>query len=328
MDSNGCFAPVMITTLNRYTHFKRCFESLSRCTYADKTEVFIGLDYPPSDRYVDGYKKIRDYLASVDKTGFKAVHIITRDKNYGAIKNWDSLKKMLFETYDAIIATEDDNEFSPCFLDYMNYALKKYKDDEHVSSVAGFSDECCYDQGNCMTYFCYSNSAWGVGYWKSKEIIMAPILNSNEYYAKKLISVSSAHRFRNMFPRRFSMLISMIMNGYHWDDVKRSTYNYFENKYQIRPTLSLCRNWGGDGSGIHGGTANANYAGSNKVISGELFFVDNCEVGSPVSQTSLNLYRKTNFESERLYRRLWYYISAEKKYITFLVKYYFGFLSL
>ncbi len=328
MDSNDCFAPVMITTLNRYSHFKRCLESLSRCTFADKTEVFIGLDYPPNDRYVEGYLKNKDYLASVENIGFKAVHIITRDKNYGAIKNWDSLKKLLFETYDAIIATEDDNEFSPCFLDYMNYALKKYKDDEQVSSVAGFSDECCYDQGNCMTYFCYSNSAWGVGYWKSKETIMAPILNSNEYYAKKIISVSSARRFRNMFPRRFSMLVSMILNGYHWDDVKRSTYNYFENKYQIRPTISLCRNWGNDGSGIHGGTASNDYYGSNRDISGDYFFRDNGEVASPVSPACLRLYRQTNLESEKIFRRLWYSVSVEINYLSFIVKYYLGLLLL
>lgn len=40
------FAPVIIPTLCRYEHFKECLESLSRCTWAEKTEVYIGLDYP------------------------------------------------------------------------------------------------------------------------------------------------------------------------------------------------------------------------------------------------------------------------------------------
>ena len=57
------YAPVWIPTLNRFEHFKRCLESLERCTGADKTDVYVGLDYPPSDKYVEGWKKIDAYLA-------------------------------------------------------------------------------------------------------------------------------------------------------------------------------------------------------------------------------------------------------------------------
>ena len=39
-------APVIIPTLCRYDHFKRLMESLNKCTWADKTDVYIGLDYP------------------------------------------------------------------------------------------------------------------------------------------------------------------------------------------------------------------------------------------------------------------------------------------
>ena len=41
------YAPVIIPTLSRFEHFKRCWESLENCTGADKTEVFVALDYPP-----------------------------------------------------------------------------------------------------------------------------------------------------------------------------------------------------------------------------------------------------------------------------------------
>ena len=48
------YAPILIPTLNRYEHFKRCVESLAKCTHAEKTELVIGLDYPPSERYQKG----------------------------------------------------------------------------------------------------------------------------------------------------------------------------------------------------------------------------------------------------------------------------------
>ena len=48
------YSPVIITTLNRHEHFRQCLESLERCTDADKTNVYVALDYPPSERYMDG----------------------------------------------------------------------------------------------------------------------------------------------------------------------------------------------------------------------------------------------------------------------------------
>ena len=52
------YAPVVIPTLNRFEHFKQCLESLERCNNADKTEVYVALDYPPSDKYVEGGEKL------------------------------------------------------------------------------------------------------------------------------------------------------------------------------------------------------------------------------------------------------------------------------
>ena len=44
------YSPVIITTLNRHEHFRQCLESLERCTDADKTNVYVALDYPPSEK--------------------------------------------------------------------------------------------------------------------------------------------------------------------------------------------------------------------------------------------------------------------------------------
>ena len=72
------YAPVLITTLNRYEHFKRCVESLSRCTHAEKTELVIGLDYPPNEKYVAGWEKISEYVKSI--SGFGKITILNVKK--------------------------------------------------------------------------------------------------------------------------------------------------------------------------------------------------------------------------------------------------------
>jgi len=57
------YAPVVIPTLNRHTHFKCCVESLATCTNADRTDLFIFLDYPLKDVHWEGYELIKAYTA-------------------------------------------------------------------------------------------------------------------------------------------------------------------------------------------------------------------------------------------------------------------------
>ena len=45
------YAPITITTLNRYEHFVRCIQSLENNGLAKETELFISVDFPPSDKY-------------------------------------------------------------------------------------------------------------------------------------------------------------------------------------------------------------------------------------------------------------------------------------
>lgn len=79
------FAPIIIPTLNRAEHLQRCLESLSKCRFAEKTELFISVDYPSAEKYKDGYNKICAYLQK-DLKGFKETHIYYQEKNWDLIK--------------------------------------------------------------------------------------------------------------------------------------------------------------------------------------------------------------------------------------------------
>ena len=65
------YAPVCIVTLNRYEHFRKCLESLEQCTGANKTEVFVSLDYPPSEKYIEGWKKTDAFLAQKEQNNWR-----------------------------------------------------------------------------------------------------------------------------------------------------------------------------------------------------------------------------------------------------------------
>ena len=57
------YAPIIIVTLNRYEHLKRCIESLQKNGWAKYTELYISVDYPADESHWEGYGKVRERLS-------------------------------------------------------------------------------------------------------------------------------------------------------------------------------------------------------------------------------------------------------------------------
>lgn len=244
------YAPVIIPTLNRYEHFKRCLESLEKCTGADKTEVYVGLDYPPSEKYVEGWKKIDVYLGEKEKdNGFLNLIVKRRDHNLGIGGNCSNFKTLLKELptgSECFISTEDDNEFSPCFLDFMNKALEKYKDNPKVYSVCGYTQPEYQVKGKDVI-FIYDNSAWGFGRWLNREV---PDI---DYIKTKLCSIKTVMKIWRSCPSLLYEILTMLDKKEIYGDAMYSMRCVCEETYQVRPAVSLVRNTGDDGSGQHTG---------------------------------------------------------------------------
>lgn len=244
------YAPVLIPTLCRFDHFKQCIESLSHCIWADKTEVFIGLDYPSKESHWDGYNKIKNYLETAT-LGFKKLHVIVREKNYGTTgqnSNALTLRRQVFKQFDRVILTEDDNIFSPNFLIYLNRGLEKFQDDRSVFAVIGYrhfypikmSDNTFFRQN---VEFC----AWGYGIWRNRYESLPPCdYFIKNFSFKKLFSIKRdlggnlALKYWSYYFRPFSA----------WYDIPMGVYTYLMGMDLIMPTkASLVRNLGWDGTG-------------------------------------------------------------------------------
>lgn len=239
------FAPVIIPTLNRYEHLRRCIESLAKCTHAKETELIIGLDYPPSEKYEKGWKMIREYLPTV--TGFKKVTILNREHNLGAVVNMDALIEFACQTNDCYIFSEDDNEFSPNFLDFINKGLEKYKDDTHVFSISGYNYPISMEGYDKNVYGTYHFSAWGCGFWRDKRIIL-----TNKEFIKFIFTPSHFFKFLKKSPSHLISLLYMFLKQEIHADASFEIYCCINNWISIFPTVSKVRNWGHDGSGLHG----------------------------------------------------------------------------
>ena len=250
------FAPVVIPTLNRYEHFKRCLDSLERCTWADHTDVYVGLDYPPSAKYVDGWKKIDAYLAEKEKkNGFKNLIVRRRDHNLGIGHpggNEYLVQQEVASVTDKYIFSEDDNEFSPNFLEYMNKALDKYKDDDRVIRISAYTPPVFYNLTDENTFFGVDTPAYGIGSWQHKNADVHIV----DYKEINTALRSSFWRTWNLFwtyPALIYMAVHMVRAKKNYGDIRYSMNNLLCGTFTLEPTQSLSRNWGGDGTGLHSG---------------------------------------------------------------------------
>lgn len=245
------FAPVLIPTLNRYDYFKKCVTSLSSCLYADKTDLFISLDYPFKDDHWDGYNKIVEFIKNIK--GFRAVNIIRRTENYGAKKNTREALSKIFQLYDRMILSEDDNIFSEDFLRFVNIGLEKYKHRDDIFAINGYNYPVKIPEDYKHDVYLWQGfSGWGAGIWKAK---WGKLEWSNEIALKKikdfLKSYSNVIEYNKIANHYVRGLLWMVRRQQIYGDKYINLYQFMNKMYSIFPTISRVRNLGHDGSGVH-----------------------------------------------------------------------------
>lgn len=289
------YAPILIPTLCRYEHFVRCIESLKKNGWAKYTDVYIALDYPKNESHKDGYYKILEYLEG-DFNEFKSFNIVKRAYNYGSVRNMRELRELVLEKYDRFIRTDDDAEFSPNFLEYMDKCLEKYEYDEDVMAVCGYNYPIDLKLSSNSTVFKTNMTfrMWGTGFWRDKQEKMRTELTNNfvREYAKnnkinkaKMTKVSYIDILNGVTNFHDNLIDSFC-------DVSLAIYIQLIEKYVIVPTKSKVRNHGFDGSGIY--CPKLNITNSDKITAKNFLYsnqdIDQQEVFDLVEDNIANEY--------------------------------------
>lgn len=255
-------APVLITTLNRADKFKTCIESLERCTGAEKTDVYIALDYPPNEFYRKGWKLIGEYIKNKQQSNnFKSFNILRRTENLGiGHKNSNANKALeeLSKYYDRFIFSEDDNIFAPNFLEFLNKGLELFKDDERIFYLSGYNYPFRFPAMYKNNFYITKNgSPWGMAGWFSKRE------KTKQYYdldfLKNLITDQSNYKaLKKRRPQSIPAILRMLKTNKVFGDTCLGCYAALEDKYWVLPVVSKVRNQGTDGSGAHATAKDAN----------------------------------------------------------------------
>lgn len=251
-NGNKVYAPMIIITCNRYENFRACLESLQRNTIAAETEIFIGIDYPPSSKYEEGYYKIVDYL-SKGIVGFKKVNILKREHNFGVSGNWNDLADRACEKYDRYIGTEDDNVFAVDFLESMNYYLNLYKSDIDIFAICAHTlprEEEFFRGKDIQTFVRYGYNGWGVALWRDKWWEFMGTIS--EEWIEKMVRKTSYRKALKMPKRiRRNLVSRFLRDDWTMSDTIITFYLWFSKKYQLCLSTTKAKNNGWDGLGVN-----------------------------------------------------------------------------
>lgn len=305
------FYPVIIPTLNRIKHLKDCIESLKHNTYASETELVIGLDFPVTEEHKIGWSEINEYVDNLD--GFKKITVFKHQQNLGPEKNESFLREYAFSKYDAYIFTEDDNVFSPCFLDYMNQCLNKYREDKSIMFVCGYLDPHYNDyirekkSSSSITKIVGQMSAYGYGTWKDRMQYIYNIFKNNSFQKYVFSNKKRILKLLTTSPIKLNHIYFWINNKKELDRPCDFTFNslmVLENKKNIIPNIFLVKNNGYDGSGVNCGI-NADYQSKMDriILSNDIHFnlIDTISE-KQIKEISLFSYKPSN-KNEKVEKR-------------------------
>ncbi len=313
------YAPIVIPTLSRHVHLKRCIESLALNPYAKHTDLLVSVDYPPSEKYYLGYEKVKEYLESGIE-GFNSVKIYYQDHNLGAYGNWDFLYGKLKENgYETYIYTEDDNEFSPCFLEYIDKGLELFKQNEHVFMIGGYvhvqSDDCQPNNVGAV----YTFTPWGYGTWIEKYEQVIQQVNKKRFLEilkdeelSGTLAINRGDMFRYLFEATVSDCKHSIpvyrryyrKNGeLAFIDQTIAPIMCLNGYYSIRPAVSLVRNWGVDDHSGYTIMSNSDIKYELQEISTDNSFDYHIEV--PLKAKELSKYNKSDRIDYKPAKRAW-----------------------
>ena len=243
-------APICLFVFDRPLHTKKVLSSLAKNSESKNSIIYIYSDGIPknvSDERLKNIISTRNIINSENR--FKKVNIIINEKNKGLS---NSLIKGITEVcniHDKVIVVEDDLIVSQFFLKFMNDALNKYENNNEVGAICGYFYPIEIDDKIPETFFLSYNSCWGWATWKRS---WDEFEKDGNKLLKKIKSTHSKKEFDfNNTVKHFKMLKYQV-NGINdsWA-IRWAALLFLSSKLSLFPKLSLVKNIGFDGSGIH-----------------------------------------------------------------------------
>lgn len=240
-------APILLFVYNRPQHVRRTVAALQKNTLATDSELFIYSDAARCAEDEILVSEVRAFLPSIQ--GFKQVHIIQRESNWGLAKSIIDGVTTQVKAFGRVIVLEDDLITAPYFLQFMNDALEVYKDEEKVGHIQG----CDFTQSTNLpdTFLIKWTGSWGWGTWDRAWKFFNP---DGKALLKELEERNLTYTFDFNGKYGFTRMLRRQIEGKNnsWA-IRWNASLFLNNILSLNVGKSLVQNEGFDGSGTNCG---------------------------------------------------------------------------
>ena len=248
--TKSVYAPIVLFVYNRPILTQQTLLALSECMLAEESDLFIFCDGPKGAANSSSVAAVETLVRSV--TGFRSLNVITRPRNLGLANSIIQGVTQVCSLYGKVIVLEDDIIVSRFFLQYMNDALNLYADDEDVASIHGYWYPI--EEQLPETFFLRGASCWGwATWWRAwREFESDGTKLLGELQLRKIgysFDLDGAKAYTKMLKHQISGRNDSWAIRWH-------ASTFLNNRLQLSPNVSLVKNIGFDGSGVHSGVSN------------------------------------------------------------------------
>lgn len=240
-------APILLFAYNRPRHLQRTVEALAQNPLAQDSELFVFADGARTEDDREDVDLVRSYIHTIE--GFKTVHRVERDRNYGLAANIiDGVTRVVNE-YGRVIVLEDDLVTAPGFLQFMNDALDTYADEPRVGHIQAYD----FTQNPRLpeTFLIRFTGSWGWATWQRAWQHFNP---DGQYLLDELRRRHLTHRFDFNGKYGFTRMLRRQVEGKNnsWA-IRWNASLFLQDILSLNVGRSLVQNEGFDGSGTHCG---------------------------------------------------------------------------
>ncbi|MEP7300809.1 MAG: glycosyltransferase family 2 protein [Caldimonas sp.] len=249
--ASGRPAPVAVFAYKRSVHLSRTLDSLAANPEAQLTDVVIYCD--AAGKPADG-PGVAEVWSVVEKArGFHSVTAVRRDTNYGLARSIIEGVSSMLAQEGQVIVVEDDLLLSKHFLRYMNDGLQRYRSDERVASVHGYS----YPTPEALpeTFFLRGADCWGWATWSRAWEEFDPdgrrlLSRLRERRLVKRFDLDGSYPYTRMLEQQIEGINDSWAIRWH-------ASCFLAGRLTLYPGRSLVENIGNDSTGTHCGTTSA-----------------------------------------------------------------------
>jgi hypothetical protein len=259
-------APIVLFTYNLPHHTESTINALKANHLAIGSDLIIYSDAPKDSESFQPVNDVREFLKSV--SGFKSIRIIEQSENQGLAKSIINGASDVVNKYGKVIVLEDDIVTSPSFLSFINDSLEYYQNERKVFTISGYSNIDIPAVYTRNIYFSHISTSWGWATWSDR---WNSVVWDDKYYEnildnKKMV-VDIQKKVGN---QRIKMLRMQVKGEINSWAIRRLFSQLIQRKMTAFPRISLVKNIGNDGTGIHCND-NSEFDFKNKITESNIF---------------------------------------------------------